>query len=111
MPNRCVTIRLGSSIELIDLDDGDLIASATDVDTTGRSLDGCLVAALGTTGAQLIGEGGISPVDGSVVALAPDSTAVVVNSSGRLRLIDYDQGLGDADDLDVSGDLAEFIPS
>ena len=111
MPNRCVTIRLGSSIELIDLDDGDLIASATDVDITGRSLDGCLVAALGPTGAVLIGEGGISPVDGSVVALAPDSTAVVVNSSGRLRLIDYDQGLGDAVDLDVSGDLAEFIPS
>jgi len=111
MSSRCITVRLGSSIELIDLGDGDLIAAASDVDITGRSHDGCLLATLGPSGASLVGEGGISPIAGSVIALAPDSTAAVTSESGRLRLIEYDNGVGDTIDLDVSGDLAEFVLS
>ena len=81
------------------------------MDITGRSHDGCLLATLGPSGASLVGEGGISPIAGSVIALAPDSTAAVTSESGRLRLIEYDNGVGDTIDLDVSGDLAEFVLS
>ena len=109
--SRCMTLRLGTTIELIDLDNGALITSVSDVDVTARSHDGCLLAVNGPSGAALVGSGGVTPVGGSVLAVAPDSSAAIVSESGVLSLVRYHDGIDETVALDVRGDLAEFVSS
>ena len=109
--SRCMTLRLGTTIELIDLDDGALITSVSDVDVTARSHDGCLLAVNGPSGAALVGSGGVTPVGGSVLAVAPDASAAIVSESGVLSLVRYQDGIDETVALDVRGDLAEFVAS
>jgi hypothetical protein len=109
--SRCVTLRLGTTIELVDLDEGGLIASTSDVDVTARSHDGCLLAVSGPTGAALLGSGGVTPVTGAILAVAPDSSAAITSESGVLRLLRYDEGIDETVNLAVRGDLAEFVAS
>ena len=107
--SRCMTLRLGTTIELIDLDNGALIASVSDVDVTSRSHDGCLLAVNGPFGAALVGSGGVTPVGGSVLAVAPDASAAIVSESSVLSLIRYRDGIDETVTLNVRGDLAEFV--
>ncbi|MGA0418004.1 MAG: hypothetical protein ACO3O1_10200 [Ilumatobacteraceae bacterium] len=109
--SRCMTLRLGTTIELIDLDNGALITSVSDVDVTARSHDGCLLAVNGPSGAALVGSGGVTPVGGSVLAVAPDASAAIVSESGVLSLVRYRDGIDETVALDVRGDLAEFVSS
>ncbi|MGA1515899.1 MAG: hypothetical protein ACO37U_09615 [Ilumatobacteraceae bacterium] len=109
--SRCMTLRLGTTIELIDLDNGALITSVSDVDVTARSHDGCLLAVNGPSGAALVGSGGVTPVGGSVLAVAPDSSAAIVSESGVLSLVRYRDGIDEIVTLNVRGDLAEFVAS
>ena len=109
--SRCMTLRLGTTIELIDLDNGALITSVSDVDVTARSHDGCLLAVNGQSGAALAGSGGVTPVVGSVLAVAPDASAAIVSESGVLSLVRYRDGINETVALDVRGDLAEFVAS
>ena len=109
--SRCMTLRLGTTIELIDLDNGALITSVSDVDVTARSHDGCLLAANGPSGAALVGSGGVTPVGGSVLAVAPDASAAIVSESGVLSLVRYRDGIDETVALNVRGDLAEFVAS
>jgi hypothetical protein len=109
--SRCMTLRLGTTVELIDLDNGALIASVSDVDVTFRSHDGCLLAVNGPSGAALMGSGGVTPVGGSVLAVAPDASAAIVSESGVLSLVRYRDGIDETVALDVRGDLAEFVAS
>ena len=109
--SRCMTLRLGATIELIDLDNGALITSASDVDVTARSHDGCLLAVNGPSGAALVGSGGVTPVGGLVLAVAPDASAAIVSESGVLSLVRYRDGIDETVALDVRGDLAEFVAS
>ena len=109
--SRCMTLRLGTAIELIDLDNGALITSVSDVDVTARSHDGCLLAVNGPSGAALVGSGGVTPVGGSVLAVAPDASAAIVSESGVLSLLRYRDGIDETVALDVRGDLAEFVAS
>ena len=109
--SRCMTLRLVTAIELIDLDNGALITSVSDVDVTARSHDGCLLAVNGPSGAALVGSGGVTPVGGSVLAVAPDSSAAIVSESGVLSLVRYRDGIDETVALDVRGDLAEFVAS
>ena len=109
--SRCMTLRLGTTIELIDLDNGALITSVSDVDVTARSHDGCLIAVNGPSGAALVGSGGVTPVGGSVLAVAPDASAAIVSESGVLSLVRYRDGIDETVALDVRGDLAEFVAS
>lgn len=109
--SRCMTLRLGTTIELIDLDNGALITSVSDVDVTARSHDGCLLAVNGPSGAALVGSGGVTPVGESVLAVAPDASAAIVSESGVLSLLRYRDGIDETVALDVRGDLAEFVAS
>ena len=109
--SRCMTLRLGTTIELIDLDNGALITSVSDVDVTARSHDGCLLAVNGPSGAALMGSGGVTPVGGSVLAVAPDSSAAIVSEFGLLSLVHYHDGIDETIALNVRGDLAEFVSS
>ena len=109
--SRCMTLRLGTTIELIDLDNGALITSVSDVDVTARSHDGCLLAVNGPSGAALVGSGGVTPVGGLVLAVAPDASAAIVSESGVLSLVRYRDGIDETVALDVRGDLAEFVAS
>ena len=109
--SRCMTLRLGTTIELIDLDNGALITSVSDVDVTARSHDGCLLAVNGRSGAALVGSGGVTPVGGSVLAVAPDASAAIVSESGVLSLVRYRDGIDETIALNVRGDLAEFVAS
>ena len=109
--SRCMTLRLGTTVELIDLDNGALIASVSDVDVTSRSHDGCLLAVNGPSGAALMGSGGVTPVGGSVLAVAPDASAAIVSESGVLSLVRYRDGIDETVALNVRGDLAEFVSS
>lgn len=109
--SRCVTLRLGTTIELVDLDEGGLIASASDVDVTARSHDGCLLAVSAPGGAALLGSGGVTLVTGAVLAIAPDSSAAITSESGVLSLLRYEAGIDATVTLDVRGDLAEFVAS
>ncbi len=111
LASRCMTLRLGATIELIDLDNGALITSVSDVDVTARSHDGCLLAVNGPSGAALVGSGGVTPVGGLVLAVAPDASAAIVSESGVLSLVRYRDGIDETVALDVRGDLAEFVAS
>jgi hypothetical protein len=109
--SQCLTLRLGATLELVDLNDGRLLASTSEVDVTARSHDGCLLAVNGPTGTSLLGSGGVSPIAGSVLAVAPNSSAAIVSESGALSLVRYDNGIDEVVPLDVRGDLAEFVAS
>jgi len=56
-----------------------------------------------------MGSGGVTPVGGSVLAVAPDSSAAIVSESGVLSLVRYHDGIDEIVTLNVRGDLAEFV--
>lgn len=106
---RCLALGVvsGDDVVVVDTTNGDVIAEARSAGTVHPSADGCTVVADAADGVDVLTADGVRRIEvaGTIVALSPDATRIVVERDGRHLLTPLDT-TGDVNTDDGTTDSA-----